>query len=146
MIKDVHIEPLKIFTDENGKVMHMLRNDSSHYKKFGEIYFSIINPGVVKGWKKHLKMTQYFVVPVGNIKLVIYDKREDSPTIENIQEICFGINNYQMVIIPPLLWYSFKAVGKAPAMIANCTDIPHDPHEVISIQPNSRDIPYRWNI
>ena len=53
MIEGVFIKPLKVFSDEKGRVMHMLRSDDDLFKKFGEVYFSIVNPSVIKGWKKH---------------------------------------------------------------------------------------------
>ena len=144
MIEGVLTVPLIIFSNESGQVLHMLRSDSPFFQKFGEIYFSTVNPGKVKGWKKHLKMTQHFAVPAGNIRLVIYDNREFSQTQGNIQEIDIGTNNYQLVIIPPFLWYSFSAVGNVPAIVANCADMPHDPEEMISINPDTSEIPYRW--
>ena len=42
MIHDVKITQIKIISDERGKVMHMLREDSDIFEKFGEIYFSTI--------------------------------------------------------------------------------------------------------
>ena len=44
MIEGVIITPLKQIEDERGKVMHMLREDSKVFKRFGEIYFSFTNP------------------------------------------------------------------------------------------------------
>ncbi len=144
MIEGILIEPLKIISDEKGSVMHMLRSDAPLFKQFGEVYFSVANPGFVKGWKKHLKITQHFTVPIGNIKLVIYDDRKDSSTVNKVQEIFVGIENYQLVRIPPLVWYSFKAVGGEPALISNCTDLPYDPSEVISTDLFDNKIPYTW--
>jgi|TARA_Y100000294_G_C8412702_1_gene279494 hypothetical protein len=40
MICDVKITPLKIISDNHGKVMYMLRKDSAIFDKVGEIYFS----------------------------------------------------------------------------------------------------------
>ena len=57
----------------------MLREDSPVFERFGEIYFSTVYPGVVKGWHVHKRMTLNYAVPVGMIKLVCYDDREDSP-------------------------------------------------------------------
>ena len=48
MIKDIVITPLKIISDERGKVMHMIRNDDKMFKKFGEIYFSTIFKDAIK--------------------------------------------------------------------------------------------------
>ena len=38
MIEGVIITPLKQIEDERGKVMHMLREDSKVFERFGEIY------------------------------------------------------------------------------------------------------------
>ena len=73
MVEGVIVQQLKQIEDERGKVMHMLRADSPFFMGFGEIYFSIINPGAVKAWKRHLKVTQHLAVPVGKIRLVIFD-------------------------------------------------------------------------
>lgn len=146
MIEGMLVSPLKVFKDSRGAVMHMVRNDENLLKQFGEIYFSNVNPGVVKGWKKHKKMTQHFAVPVGNIKLVIYDAREKSSTEGEIEEVCIGEANYQLVRIPPMVWYSFGASGSEPALIANCTDLPHDPEESTSIDLFDARIPYNWGV
>ena len=58
MIKGVEIHPLKQIPDERGKIMHMLRSDDPYFERFGEIYFSMVYPGVVKGWHLHRLMTR----------------------------------------------------------------------------------------
>ncbi|MBF0489596.1 MAG: dTDP-4-dehydrorhamnose 3,5-epimerase family protein [Candidatus Omnitrophica bacterium] len=144
MIEGVQIKPLKIFRDERGQVMHMMRCDDGVFERFGQIYFSVTNPGVIKAWKKHLRMTQHFAVPRGDIKLVIYDDRAGSSTQGKVQEINVGEKNYQLICIPPQLWYGFCAQGDQPAMIANCSDIPHDPQEVEQVFLGDGRIPYSW--
>ena len=57
-IKDVIITDLKIIKDERGAVFHMIKSNSPTFSGFGEVYFSKVNPGIVKGWKMHTKMTQ----------------------------------------------------------------------------------------
>lgn len=144
MIEGVIVEPLKQIGDERGKVMHMLRADSPLFRKFGEVYFSVVNPGVVKAWKRHLEMTQNFAVPVGMIRLVIYDNRESSSTNKKIETLEIGENNYALVRIPPLLWYGFQGISSVPALIANCTDMPHNPDEVERLELSDKKIPYDW--
>ena len=34
--------------DDRGKILHMLRTDDNEFKKFGEIYFSFVNPQKLK--------------------------------------------------------------------------------------------------
>ena len=76
MINDVIITKLKKIPDERGTILHMLRNDSPHFDKFGEIYFSTAYPGVIKGWHEHTKQTQNYAVVTGMIKLVLIDNRK----------------------------------------------------------------------
>ena len=73
MIHDVMIQPLRRIPDERGTIMHMLKNSDPWFDTFGEIYFSTIYPGVVKGWHIHHRMTLNYCVIVGSIKLVVYD-------------------------------------------------------------------------
>ena len=47
-IEGVIIQNLKIISDNRGSVLHMLRNDSENFTKFGEIYFSTAYPNKVK--------------------------------------------------------------------------------------------------
>jgi len=145
MIEGVFIKPLSVISSEKGKVMHMMRSDAYFFKQFGEIYFSTVNPQFIKGWKKHLKITQHFAVPFGKIKLVLYDDRTTSPTMGEVQEIDIGSENYQLVRIPPLIWYAFKATGNEFGLIANCTDLPYDPEDIITADPFDKSIPYDWN-
>ena len=144
MIEGVIIRDLKQFIDDRGRVMHMLRADNPLFEKFGEIYFSEILPGVVKAWKRHKKMSQIFAVPVGMINLVIYDNRKNSGTKSTLLTLEIGRNNYRLVKVPPKLWYGFQCISKDPALIANCTDLPHDSEEAEKKEFTDPSIPYQW--
>lgn len=146
MIEGVKITPLKQILDERGKVMHMLRCDSENYRQFGEIYFSCVFPGVIKGWHIHKRMTLNYAVPYGHIKLVLCDERIQSSTKNKIQEIFLGPDNYCLVTIPPLVWNGFKGYGNEMAIIANLSDIPHDPDEIERKDPFDPSIPYNWSL
>lgn len=146
MINGVIITPLKQIEDERGKVMHMLRNDSSVFVSFGEIYFSCVRPGSVKGWGMHKKMILNYAVPSGRIKLVLYDNRQESPTRGELQEIFLGGENYSLVTIPARIWVGFQGLGNEMAIVANCASIPHDPQEAQKLDPGDPLIPYKWEI
>lgn len=146
MIQNVLIKPLKQVSDERGKIMHMLRCDEPHFERFGEVYFSWVYPGVVKGWHLHKEMTINYTVPVGMIKLVLYDQRKDSTTKGQLIELFIGEDNYCLVKIPPGVWNGFKGIGCKPAMIVNCATLPHHPEEIIRLEPFSKDIPYDWGL
>jgi dTDP-4-dehydrorhamnose 3,5-epimerase len=145
-IQGVEVTPLRRIPDERGAVLHMLRADSPVFERFGEIYFSLVHPGVVKGWHIHREMTLNYAVPVGMVKLVCFDDRLDSPTRGAVQELHIGELNYALVTIPPLVWNGFKGEGTATALVANCASIPHDPGEIDRVDPFDNDIPYDWSL
>lgn len=145
-IKDVRVIPLKRIPDERGTIYHMLRNDDPHFIQFGEIYFSTIYPGVVKGWHKHREMTLNYACIFGRIKLVLYDDREDSPTRGKIMEIFLGSDNYSLVIIPPLIWNGQKGMSHPYAIVANCCTHSHDPSRSERLDPLASNIPYNWRV
>ena len=143
-IHDVRVTPLRRIPDERGAVFHMLREDSPGFERFGEIYFSLAYPGVVKGWHIHKRMTLNYAVPVGMVKLVCYDDRPDSPTKGEVQELHVGELNYVLVTIPPMVWNGFKGEGVRSALVANCATAPHDPDEIDRLDPFVNEIPYDW--
>tara|TARA_B100001250_G_C19700606_1_gene744577 strand:+ start:307 stop:771 length:465 start_codon:yes stop_codon:yes gene_type:complete len=145
MIEGIKITPLKQIEDERGKVMHMLRNDSKSFTKFGEIYFSTVYPNKIKGWHIHKKMTLNYAVVAGEIKLVLYDARPDSKTKGEVQEFFLSQKNYKLVSVPPLIWNGFMGVGNSTAIVANCADLPYDSSEIERKAAFDKDIPYDWN-
>jgi len=146
MIDGVKITQLKVIPDERGIIFHMLRNDDKVFESFGEIYFSKVYPGVVKGWHLHKKMVLNYAVPVGMIKLVLFDDRENSPTKGELMELFIGEENYVLVTIPSNVWNGFKGIGLEIAMVANCSTIYHDPDEIIRLDPVNNKIPYNWEL
>jgi dTDP-4-dehydrorhamnose 3,5-epimerase len=146
MIQAVRVHPLLQIPDERGKIMHMLRATDPHFQGFGEIYFSLVHPGIVKGWHLHTRMTLNYAVITGTIKLVLYDDRPDSPTRGEIMELFPGEAQYVLVTIPPGVWNGFKGIGTTPAIVANCATHPHDPDEIKRRDPQDGAIPYDWSI
>jgi dTDP-4-dehydrorhamnose 3,5-epimerase len=146
MIAGVRITPLRQIPDERGKVMHMLRADDPHFERFGEIYFSTVYAGVIKGWHLHERMTLNYAVPVGAIKLVLFDDRETSSTRGELQEIFLGDGNYSLTTVPPRVWNGFKGIGHPYSVVANCATLPHDPGEITRLDPFTSKIPYDWSV
>lgn len=147
MIEGVSIKPLKKIPDERGLIAHMIKKSDPEFKTFGEIYFSYVYPGVVKGWHIHTKMTLNYAVVHGMIKLVLYDDRKDSKTRGELMEIFIGDENYSLVTIPPHVWNGFKGIGTETAIVANFTDVAHDPDEIKRMDPLKNEvIKYDWSL
>lgn len=138
----VTITPLAIIPGEFGQVMHMLRNSDAHFRKFGEIYFSCIYPGVTKGWKIHSASWSNLSVPVGRVKFVLFDDRDSSPTKGQFQEVFLGENRYALLTIPPGIAYAWKNLSTETSIIANCATETWSPDESKNLPFDA--IAYSW--
>jgi len=146
MIQGVTLTPLRQIFDERGKVMHMLREDSSVFSNFGEIYFSCTYPGAIKAWHLHQKMTLNYAAIFGEIKCVLFDDRPNSDTRGCIDEYFLSPENYYLLTVPPLVWNGWKGLGAHTSIVANCATIAHDPSEIQRKPVSDPDIPYNWQI
>jgi dTDP-4-dehydrorhamnose 3,5-epimerase len=146
-IAGVRVIPLKRIPDERGTIMHMLRMDDPHFLGFGEIYFSTVYAGAIKGWHRHREMTLSYAVPHGRVKLVLFDDREGSPTRGVLMEEFLGPDHYALVQIPPMVWNGFKGLSEPLALVANCCTHAHDPAADRSerLDPFKNHIPYDWS-
>ena len=146
IIDGVKIIKKKQIIDDRGKILHMLRVDDENFVKFGEIYFSFVNPKKIKAWHSHKLMTLNYVAVHGSIKLVLYDDREGSTTKEKVQEIILSNKNPYLVSIPPKIWNGFCSANSEDAILANCSDIPHDKDEIVRLPLDDPKFPYKWKI
>lgn len=145
-IHDLRLISLKQIVDQRGAVFHYLRSDDKNFNGFGEAYYSKVNSGVVKGWKYHKEVCQHFCVPVGEIKIVIYDGRLDSPSLGCVDEILLNdSSNYSRLSIPPRLWYSFKCISETSSLLANIINQVHHPDESETLPIDTEFIPYDWS-
>lgn len=146
MINDVIQIPLKKIADERGAILHMMKSTDNHFDRFGEIYFSVAYPGIIKGWHEHTLQTQNYAVISGMIKLVMYDNRPSSTTYKKLMEIFIGELNYSLVKIPIGIVNGYKCIGTKPCIVANCSDRPYEEGEMVRYDPFGNFVPYKWEI
>ena len=102
------LTPLKIIDHPLGDVFHGMKSSDNGFAGFQEAYFSTIQEGVIKPWKKHLKMTLNLIVPAGKIRFVLYDDRLNSKTKEQFMDVSISLKNYHRLTVPPNVWMAFK--------------------------------------
>jgi dTDP-4-dehydrorhamnose 3,5-epimerase len=142
-IEGVKVIPLRRLPDERGTIFHMLSTADGHFMQFGEIYFSSIYRGVVKGWHRHRDMTLHYACPVGRVKCVVYDDRPGSPTRGGLMEIFLGPDSYNLLVVPPETWNGFKGLEEV-SLVANCCTHAHDSRRSDRLDPFVNEIPYDW--
>lgn len=129
-IEGVRLIPLKHISVPKGDIYHALKSTDEGYVGFGEAYFSQIEHGEIKGWKRHNRMTLNIIVISGEIGFVIYDDREDSPSKGKFLDIQLSpASNYQRLVVSPGLWMAFYGKGEEKSMLMDIIPEPHDPTE-----------------
>jgi dTDP-4-dehydrorhamnose 3,5-epimerase len=143
VVEGVLLTPLKRIHHPKGDVFHGMKKSDPGFSGFGEAYFSTIHCDDTKPWKKHFEMTLNFVVPMGEVRFVIYDDRKNSATKSIFFDVTLGENNYQRITIPPGVWVAFNGVGTTYNLLLNLANLEHDPNE-IERKENLSDIAYQW--
>lgn len=141
-INDILITPLKIISVPNGDVMHAIKSSDVGYKDFGEAYFSCINSGAIKAWKRHKKMILNLIVPSGKVKFVFFDDRYKSQSHGSYSEIVLSKENFCRLTVPPMIWMGFVGLDNKTSIILNVASIEHSSDEIEKKELNQ--IIYNW--
>lgn len=145
MIVGVEIKEIIAHKDKRGFFCEIIRCSEKIFKNnFGQLSFSLVNPGVVKAWHLHKKQTDWMCTLVGDMKLVLYDSRKNSKTYQNLMEILMGESNGLKVIkIPPGVAHGYKVIN-GPMRILYLTSREYDPGDELRIPPDDPEIGYDW--
>ncbi len=136
-LNDVVVTPLARIATAGGDVLHAMKQSDAVYTGFGEAYFSWVNAGAVKAWKRHMRMTMNLIVPVGSVRFVFRLDRTDDFRVEAI-----GVDRYARITVPPGIWFGFQGLAAPQSLVLNIASIPHDPNEVERLALS--EIKYEW--
>ncbi|MBU3576956.1 WxcM-like domain-containing protein [Polynucleobacter sp. UK-Kesae-W10] len=107
-----------------GDLFKILQKSSEQYLGFGEAYFTSINNGETKGWKRHKAMYLNLTVPIGAVRFnVLNDENGEQ------QVYLLGKENYGRLFIPPGFWVAFTGMGDGFNLVLNIASVEHDPNE-----------------
>lgn len=144
VMEGIVVHNLKQIFTPKGNIYHALKATDVGYSGFGEAYFSNIEAGEIKGWKRHNRFTLNIIVPVGAIKFVFYDDRSESLTYGQFEEHFLSPNgNYKRLTISPGIWMAFEGLGDKTSLLL---DIIPEPHMLEETDNKSfEEIPYTFN-
>jgi len=137
------VKTLVTHLDDRGYVYEMLRKDDDAFVGFGQSYISAINPGVVKGFHKHAKQTDYITCVHGQIKLVLVSDIGDAYVLE---EHHLGPLALKMITVPPEIYHGWSCIGNEPALVLSISTHlfnPDNPDEV-SVDAYNNPWGYKW--
>jgi len=137
-IDQILVTPLKRITTEGGDVLHAIKISDPGFEDFGEAYFSLIENGAIKAWKKHIKMTLNLIVPIGKVKFVFTDNSG------NFRYEIIGEGRYSRLTVPPGIWFGFEGIFSPKSLVLNVADFQHDSQEIE--RKKIDEIIYKWGV
>ena len=145
MIKGVVVKSLQTHVDERGFFREIIRvTDEFFDEGFGQFSHSLMYTGVIKAWHIHFKQADWWYVPSGVLKVVLCDRRPDSPTRGEMLEFLMGeAQPVQVVKIPPGVAHGCKCLS-GPANILYLTSRVYDPDDEGRIPHDDPEPGYDW--
>ncbi|MEK7148150.1 MAG: dTDP-4-dehydrorhamnose 3,5-epimerase family protein, partial [Patescibacteria group bacterium] len=121
----IEIKKLNIFANDQGYSFETIRADDKIYRgKFGQVFVSILYPGVIKGWHLHHKQTEYTTCIKGDIKYVALKENPDGT--KSVQVLTIGERNPIVVYVPTGIWHGYTSLSNSEAVTMHLMDKPYD--------------------
>ncbi len=144
-IEGVVIKELTTNTDERGFFRELIRKTDPFFGEgFAQLSHSQMFHGTAKAWHIHNTQIDWWYVPVGVLKVALYDKRPDSPTKGMLQEIFMGGEYGQKILkIPAGVAHGCKAISDTAHLIYVTSNV-YDKQEEGRIPHDDSEIGYDW--
>ena len=111
-------------------------------------YLFTLRKGRIKGWGMHrLQADRYFVLS-GDLRVVLYDGRDDSPDQGHFCEFHFTRESAGLLFIPPGVWHATQNWGATLGRIANFPTVRFDSEnpDKYRVDPHASAIPFDWHL
>jgi dTDP-4-dehydrorhamnose 3,5-epimerase len=90
------------------------------------VYTFTVRPGKVKGWGMHKRHEDRYFLLQGEMEVVLYDERDDSPTRGLVAKIYLTELHRRLMNIPAGVWHADHNIGSRDALVVNFPTIPYD--------------------
>jgi dTDP-4-dehydrorhamnose 3,5-epimerase len=115
------------FADARGTVVEMLDPRWNwHPDPIVFAYSFSIRPGFVKGWNLHKEHEDRYFVLQGEMELVLFDPRPESPTRGEVCRIVLSEMNRRIVNVPRNVWHADHNIGSTDVVVINFPTAAYD--------------------
>jgi len=84
-------------------------------------------PELIKAFHWHRRQWDYWDFVQGNVRVVLVDLREGSPSEGRVQVLTAGTNAPRMIAIPPLVAHGYQVLGLTDVVLTYYVTEPYDP-------------------
>ena len=136
-IHDVVIKKLVTHPDDRGYFREILRDDDDLLGHFGQTAITKSYPGIIKAFHWHQDQDDVWYVAAGMARVVLYDRRDGSPTQGETQVIFAGQENPLLIYIPTGVAHGYQVLGNEPVLLFYHVTKSYNPAE-----PDEMRIPF----
>lgn len=125
-IDGVSIREVPTHTDERGSLVEIYDPRWGwHPAPMVFAHCFTIRPGYVKGWGLHETHEDRYFILFGDMELVLFDPRPNSPTCGKVGKILMSESNRRLVNIPAFVWHAERNIGSKDVVVI---DLPTKPY------------------
>lgn len=143
MIDGVRVRELESSLDGAGILVQVWGGEASP-DRLRAASCRALFPGTVEAWVRREEAAERIVCLEGTIKLVLCDRREGSPTRDEVMELFLGEYRFREVEVPPGVLRGWKAVGDRTALILLALE--GGGAESLLVTQEEARVPYDWEI
>ena len=145
MIDGVELKELTTHRDERGFFREIARDTEEIVTEgWAQVSHSLMHTAVAKAWHVHPNQIDWWYVPVGDLKVALYDTRDGSATKGQRHELFLGEHyDAQLLKIPAGVAHGCRVIGGLTHLIY-MTSKTYDPDEEGRIPHDDPDIGYDW--
>lgn len=146
-IDGVVLNQTAVIGDDRGVILELVDLRQEYWSAGAPyVYMGTCRPSRAKGWGMHKLHTDRYMVLSGEMLLVLYDDRDDSPTRGIVQEFYLTRDGLNQLSIPPGVWHAHLNPGQTDLVFANAPTKPfeHGDPDKWRLPLDTDQIPYSF--
>jgi len=110
-------------------------------------YSFTIRPGMIKGWGVHKQHEDRYFIMFGEMEVVLYDDRLDSPTRGLLAKVVMSEYRRRLMNIPAGVWHADRNIGSKDVVVVNfpTTQYDHAAPDKYRLPLNNDHIPHKFD-
>jgi len=126
LIEGVKIRQARTHSDARGSVIEIFdQRWGWHPAPVASLHCFTIRPGYVKGWGLHEGHEDRYFILSGEMELVLFDPRPESPTCGEVCKILLSEHNRCLVNIPSHVWHADHNIGTKDVIVIDMPTVPY---------------------
>jgi dTDP-4-dehydrorhamnose 3,5-epimerase len=147
LIDGVRTRDVRNIVTANGVTTEVFREDwNVAGAAVQQIIHVSLRAGAVSAWHMHERKTDHLMVVGGHLRAVLYDAREESPTLGKLNILHLSVARPTLVVIPPSVWHGIQNLHDGDSAFVNFFDLQYDYTDPDDwrLPSDTPEIPYRF--